>query len=70
MSHVLVARMRLDTLEYLADVRHGFSEWVLDAAQATQFDSLREATRQAMRLPSKLRAFAFPMTQPELSLAA
>lgn len=59
-SSVLVARMHLDTVEYLSSVRPGFTEWVVDARKAVTFENLREATRQAMRLPSRLRAFALP----------
>jgi hypothetical protein len=33
-----------------------------DATQAAaQFQNVREATRAAMRLPSRFRAFAFPL---------
>lgn len=56
---VVVARANADGLEYLA---HGASaEWTKAAAGAQQFASLREATRAAMRLPSRLRAFALPL---------
>ena len=34
--------------------------WVDDALTATSFPSMREATRVAMRLTSKLRAFGGP----------
>lgn len=56
---VVVARANADGLEYLA---HGASaEWTKAAAGARQFANLREATRAAMRLPSRLRAFALPL---------
>ncbi len=51
-----VARVRVKTLEYLAPN----SDWVSNPALAAVFDSSREATRQAMRLPSGYRAFALP----------
>ena len=51
-----VARYRVETLEYLApDLA-----WVRNPSQAAVFETRREATRQAMRLPAGLRAFALP----------
>lgn len=38
----------------------GDAAWTDDAADATIFDSMREATRAAMRLPAGLRAFGLP----------
>ena len=51
---------------YLQLLPGGAAEWTPDAATATVFTSMREATRTAMRLPSALRAFGLPA--PELSL--
>lgn len=54
-----VARVRVQDLEYLT----GAQSWVKNPSQAAVFESSREATRQAMRLPSSLRAFALPFSQ-------
>jgi hypothetical protein len=37
------------------------AEWAVNELVAAMFETLREATRAAMRLPSGLRAFAMPM---------
>lgn len=56
---VVVARTNLDGIEYLA---HGArAEWTSVSTGAQQFPSVREATRAAMRLPSRLKAFALPI---------
>jgi hypothetical protein len=61
-SAVVVARTKLDGLEYLADgVREG---WTGATCEAARFQNVREATRAAMRLPSRLRAFALPLHAP------
>ncbi len=59
-SSVVVARTNADRLEYLApaDARVPWTD-VSDLAQ--KFLTVREATRAAMRLPSRLRAFALPV---------
>jgi hypothetical protein len=55
----VVARTRLDGLEYL--VRNsGPAEWGVNEQSAARFETLRDATRAAMRLPSTNRAFALP----------
>ncbi len=60
-TSVVVARTKTDGLEYLA--RGARIEWT-DAEQlAAQFQTVREATRAAMRLPSRMRAFALPVAQ-------
>jgi hypothetical protein len=57
----LVARVRSDAVEYLAAVSaKGGDAWVKSPAEAVVFISSREATRQALRLPSALKAFAMP----------
>lgn len=56
-----VARVRVETLEYLAAQPQ--AAWVSNPAQAAVFESSREATRQALRLPSAFRAFALPVGQ-------
>ena len=38
----------------------GAPAWTEDVAAATAFDSMREATRAAMRLPGALRAYSLP----------
>jgi hypothetical protein len=35
----------------------GEQDWVQDTARATPFPSVREATRHALRLPARFRAF-------------
>ena len=59
-SAAVVARTRLEGLEYLVDTK-GAAEWAVNEQVAAKFETLREATRAAMRLPSTLRAFALPM---------
>ena len=56
---VVVARTKLNGLEYLAD--RGWPEATDTAARC---QTGREATRAAMRLPSRFRAFALPMHLP------
>jgi hypothetical protein len=58
-TSVVVARSKMDGLEYLVD---GAKVVWTDAMQtAAHFETVREATRAAMRLPSRFRAFAFPV---------
>lgn len=59
-SSVVVARTNADGLEYLAqdDARVAWTD-VSDMAQ--HFQTVRDATRAAMRLPSRFRAFALPV---------
>jgi hypothetical protein len=59
-SVAVVARTRLEGLEYLVKTT-GAAEWVVNEQVAAKFETVREATRAAMRLPSRLRAFALPM---------
>lgn len=56
----LVARMDVDHMEYLRAAPAGQVEWVSSPKHAATFETLREATRQAMRLPARMRAFAYP----------
>lgn len=58
-SVAVVARTRLNGLEYLVQTK-GAAEWAVNAEGAAKFETLREATRAAMRLPGTLRAFAMP----------
>jgi hypothetical protein len=61
-SAVVVARTKLDGLEYLAEgVLDG---WTEATHLAVRFQNVREATRAAMRLPSRFRAFALPLHAP------
>ncbi|MFN3513961.1 MAG: hypothetical protein ACK41C_13005 [Phenylobacterium sp.] len=53
---------------YLLLTPLGQAMWVDDPGAATTFDSMREATRAAMRLPANLRAYSLPR-EPELALA-
>jgi hypothetical protein len=60
MASAVVARTRLDSLEYLVRTTAPL-EWASSSKDAAHYGSVREATREAMRLPSKLRAFAMPV---------
>ena len=57
-TSVVVARTKTDGLEYLAEGARVV--WTDVEQAAMQFQTVREATRAAMRLPSGLRAFAMP----------
>lgn len=46
--------------EYLQLSDDGAMSWVHDPLIATPFASMRDATRMALRLPAKLRAFSIP----------
>lgn len=62
MASAIVARTRLEGLEYLVH-HHGRPDWAAAEQDAERFDSLRDATRTAMRLPGRLRAFALPVSE-------
>ena len=47
--------------QYLRLTEEGAPFWTGDPSVATAFDSLREATRAATRLPAGLRAFSLPV---------
>jgi hypothetical protein len=49
-----------DAEQYLQLSSDGLSHWTTDPAGATAFESMREATRVALRLPASLRAFGVP----------
>ena len=55
----VVARTSPKGTEYLVS-NQGRSEWADSAARAARYQTFRDATREAMRLPSALRAFALP----------
>ncbi len=59
-SSVVVARTNADGLEFLApdDARVA---WTDASDMALHFQTVRDATRAAMRLPSRFRAFALPV---------
>jgi len=59
-TSVVVARTKLDGLEYLVDGSR--VAWTDTVPGALQFATVRDATRAAMRLPSRMRAFALPLT--------
>jgi hypothetical protein len=46
--------------EYLQLTDEGAMTWVRDPVEATSFPSMRDATRIALRLPARLRAFSIP----------
>jgi hypothetical protein len=54
---VVVARTKMDGLEYLAEG----SNWTETAERAARFLNVREATRVALRLPNRFKAFALPL---------
>jgi len=59
-SSVVVARTKSDGLEYLAEAAP--VAWTDASDSAQHFQNVRDATRAAMRLPSRFRAFALPVT--------
>lgn len=60
MAHAaVVARTSPSGMEYLVGDT-GRAEWGPVAQAAARFETLREATRAALRLPSALRAYALP----------
>ena len=63
-SAAVVARSRLDRLEYLVQTA-GTTEWAVNEQGAAKFETLRDATRAAMRLPGAFRAFALPTGRSE-----
>ena len=60
MATSVVARSNADRLEYLA-LEDANVTWTEAAQLAERFQNVREATRAAMRLPSRFRAFALPV---------
>ena len=60
-SVAIVARTSVGGLEYMVSKQRGL-EWAGAEREADRFESVREATRAAMRLPSRLRAFALPVS--------
>lgn len=59
-SSVVVARSNLNGLEYLAQGETRVT-WTEASQMAQRFETVRDATRTAMRLPSRWRAFALPL---------
>ena len=58
-SSAVVARTALNETLYLV-LSSNKVEWGASLQAAARFQTLRDATREAMRLPSTLRAFALP----------
>ena len=58
-SSVIVARTKPDGLEYL--LRAAPVAWTDAFDSAQHFQTVRDATRAALRLPSRFRAFALPV---------
>ena len=50
-----------DPGQYLILSPQGDARWTADPVAATAFDSMREATRAALRLPGSVRAFGLPL---------
>jgi hypothetical protein len=57
----VVAKTAKADAQYLRLEPNGVPAWVSDPAMATAFDSMREAARMALRLPSGERAFGMPL---------
>jgi hypothetical protein len=55
----VVARTSPQGMEYLV-LNKGRTEWAANADRADRFQTFRDATREALRLPSTLRAYALP----------
>jgi len=55
----VVARTSPQGMEYLVHNK-GRAEWAATADRADRFQTFRDATREAMRLPSTMRAYALP----------
>jgi hypothetical protein len=58
-NSVVVARTKPDGLEYLAQAAP--VAWTEASDLAQHFQTVRDATRAALRLPSRFRAFALPV---------
>lgn len=58
----LVSRspLRPSDPEQFLQLQDGAPRWTQDPDAATRFASLREATREALRLPANVRAFGVP----------
>lgn len=50
-----------DPGQYLILTPMGAAHWTADPRAATAFESMREATRAALRLPGAVRAFGLPL---------
>lgn len=50
-----------DAEKYLQLTAKGPASWTSDPMAATPFESMREATRAALRLPAAMRAFGLPL---------
>jgi hypothetical protein len=55
----VVARTSPQGMEYLVQTK-GKPEWAANADRADRFQTFRDATREAVRLPSAMRAYALP----------
>ena len=51
----------VDSGQYLTLTDGDRPLWTDDLASATAFNSMRDATRAALRLPGSIRAFALPL---------
>ena len=61
MAHAaVVARTSPQGMQYLVLDAKGRDDWNMSSASAAKYETLREATRAALRLPSGLKAFALP----------
>ena len=64
-SSAIVARTNAKGLEYLVHIQEEFA-WAPAERDASLFENLRDATRAAMRLPARFRAFALPSSSEAL----
>jgi hypothetical protein len=55
----VVARTSPQGMEYLVHNK-GRAEWAASAESADRYQTFRDATREALRLPASLRAYAMP----------
>ena len=55
----VVARTSPQGMEYLVQNK-GRTEWAASPDRADRFQTFRDATREALRLPSTMRAYALP----------
>jgi hypothetical protein len=68
-TNAIVARATDHGLAFLTRLA-GRTEWTDAETEAEAFASVRDATRAALRLPSRYRAFALPNTASALRHAA
>ena len=68
-ASAIVARTAAGGMEYLLSQKTGAS-WSSRLQMATRFASVRDATRVALRLPGRFRAYALPLGPSDGALYA